>query len=73
MPDFAERLGEINAPTLIVIGEEDMPDMQAISKRVESEIAGARRVTIPETAHVPSLERPREFDDLVLPFLREAV
>jgi 3-oxoadipate enol-lactonase len=72
-PDFAERLGEINVPTLIVIGEEDLPDMHAISKRVESEIPGARRVTIPDTAHVPSLERPREFDELVFPFLKETV
>ncbi len=73
VPDLAERLGEINAPTLIVVGEEDVPDMHAISERLEREIPGARRVTIAETAHVPSLERPREFDELVLPFLRETV
>jgi pimeloyl-ACP methyl ester carboxylesterase len=71
-PDFAERLGEISAPTLIVVGDEDVPDMHAICERVESAIPGARRVKIPDTAHVPSLERPQEFDELVLPFLREA-
>jgi hypothetical protein len=27
---------------------------------------------ISNTAHVPSMERPLEFDDLVLPFLRES-
>jgi pimeloyl-ACP methyl ester carboxylesterase len=70
--DLAQRLGEIRAPTLILIGEEDQPDMHAIAERLEREIPGARRATIAGTAHVPSMERPREFDELVLPFLREA-
>ena len=72
VPDLAERLGEVAAPTLIVVGEEDVPDMHAIAGRLEREISGARRATIPATAHLPSLERAREFDELVLPFLREA-
>jgi 3-oxoadipate enol-lactonase len=69
--DLAQRLGEIRAPTLVLVGEEDQPDMHAITERLEREIPGARRATIPATAHVPSMERPREFDELVLPFLRE--
>jgi pimeloyl-ACP methyl ester carboxylesterase len=69
--DLAERAGEVRAPTLLVVGEEDQPDMHAIAERLEREIAGARRATIPGTAHVPSMERPQEFDELVLPFLRE--
>jgi 3-oxoadipate enol-lactonase len=70
--DLAQRVVEIRAPTLIVVGEEDQPDMHRIAERLEREIPGARRATIPATAHVPSMERPREFDELVLPFLQEA-
>jgi 3-oxoadipate enol-lactonase len=70
--ELGERLGEIVAPTLVLVGDEDQPDMQAIAKRLAREIQGARLATIPETAHVPSMERPREFDELVLPFLQEA-
>jgi 3-oxoadipate enol-lactonase len=70
--DLAQRLGEIRAPTLVIVGDEDQPDMHAIAQRLEREIPSARRATIPATAHVPSLERPREFDELVLPFVREA-
>jgi 3-oxoadipate enol-lactonase len=70
--DLAERLGEIVAPTLVLVGDEDQPDMQAIAERLAGEIQGARLATIPETAHVPSVERPREFDELVLSFLEEA-
>jgi 3-oxoadipate enol-lactonase len=70
--DLAQRLGEIRVPTLVLVGEEDQPDMHRIAERLAREIPGARRATIAGTAHVPSMERPREFDELVLPFLREA-
>jgi pimeloyl-ACP methyl ester carboxylesterase len=71
VPDLAQRLGEVGVPTLVLVGEEDQPDMQAIAERLGREIPGARLATIPATAHVPSMERPREFDELVLPFLAE--
>jgi 3-oxoadipate enol-lactonase len=72
VPDLAERLGEIAVPTLVLVGEEDLPDMHAIAERLGREIPGARRATIAATAHVPSMERPGEFDELVLGFLEEA-
>jgi 3-oxoadipate enol-lactonase len=71
VPDLVDRLGEIRAPTLVVVGEEDQPFMHAIADRLVRGIPGARRATIPNTAHVPSIERPREFDELVLGFLEE--
>jgi 3-oxoadipate enol-lactonase len=67
--DVAERLGEIQAPTLVLVGKEDVPDIQAIADRLAREIPGAKRATIPDTAHAPSMERPEEFDELVLGFL----
>jgi 3-oxoadipate enol-lactonase len=70
--DLAERLAEITAPTLVLVGERDQPDIHAISDRLVREIPGARRATIANAAHVPSMERPREFDELVLGFLEEA-
>ena len=69
--DLAQKLGEVGAPTLVLVGDEDQPDMHAIAERLAREIPGARLERIEATAHVPSLERPREFDELVLPFLRE--
>jgi 3-oxoadipate enol-lactonase len=72
VPDLAERLGEIRAPTLVVVGDEDVLDMHAIADRLAREVPGAGRATIAGAAHVPSLERPQEFDALVLPFLEEA-
>jgi 3-oxoadipate enol-lactonase len=68
--DLAERLSEVAAPTLVLVGEEDLPDIHEIADRLEREIPNAQRASIADTAHVPSLERPREFDQLVLPFLQ---
>jgi 3-oxoadipate enol-lactonase len=70
--NVAARLGEIEVPTLVLIGEADQPDLHAIAERLAREIPGARLETIANTAHVPSMERPEEFDGLVLGFL-EAV
>jgi len=67
--DWGERVGEITVPTLILVGELDRPEMLEIAKHLETEIPNARRETIAGTAHVPSMERPDEFDRLVLEFL----
>ena len=67
--NWGERLGEISVPTLILVGELDRPEMQEIAERLEAEIPDARRETIAGTAHVPNMERPEEFDRLVLDFL----
>jgi 3-oxoadipate enol-lactonase len=70
--DVTQRLGGIAAPTLVLVGEEDQPDIRAIAERLAREIADARLETIADTAHVPSMERPEEFDRLVLGFLETA-
>jgi pimeloyl-ACP methyl ester carboxylesterase len=67
--DYEQRLGDIAVPTLILVGELDRPEMQEIAGRLQAEIPNARRATIAGAAHVPSMERPDEFDRLVLEFL----
>jgi len=69
LEDWGERLGEISVPTLVVVGDLDRPEMLQIADKLESEIPGARRETIHGAAHVPSMERPEEFDRIVLEFL----
>lgn len=67
--DLPQKLGETQPPTLVLVGEEDVPDMHAIAERLAREIPGARFERIANTAHVPSMERPEDFDRLVLGFL----
>ena len=66
-PDGSPR--EIRAPTLVVVGDQDQPQILAAAERYVTEIPGAERVVIAGAAHVPNLERPDEFDDVVLRFL----
>ncbi len=73
IPDVSKRLGEIDVPTLVLVGEEDVDDIQRIGNVLAERIPGARHASIPDTAHVPSLERPAQFDALVLDFLADAI
>lgn len=68
-PPAAGRLGEIGVPTLVIAGAEDQPHVLASANLLETSIPGARKVVMPDTAHVPSMERPQEFNRLVLDFL----
>jgi pimeloyl-ACP methyl ester carboxylesterase len=67
--DWGDRIAEISVPTLILVGELDRLEMRQIAERLEAEIPNSRRETIAGTAHVPNMERPEEFDRLVLDFL----
>jgi pimeloyl-ACP methyl ester carboxylesterase len=69
LEDWGDRLAEISVPTLILVGELDRPEMREIAERLEREIPNSRRKTIADTAHVPNMEQPEEFDRLVLEFL----
>jgi 3-oxoadipate enol-lactonase len=69
VPDVGTRYVEIRVPTLVLVGSEDVSDMHEIANRLASGIPDARKAVIAGTAHVPSLERPEEFDQLVLAFL----
>lgn len=65
------KLGQIKAPTLIVWGSDDALTPPALGERLGREIPGARLVMIPQCGHLPPLERPAEFMQAVLPFLRQ--
>ena len=57
-PPASARLDDVRVPTLVVTGDEDVEDIHAIADRLAREIPGAERATIPDAAHLPSLERP---------------
>lgn len=68
-PLAAERLGDIKAPTLLIEGDEDLQSMHDIAKQLEQGIANLKRVDMAGTAHLPPMEKPQEFNRLVLDFL----
>jgi 3-oxoadipate enol-lactonase len=68
-PPESDRLGEVDVPTLVLTGDEDVGDIHSIADRLATGIPGAERATIAGAAHLPNLERPEEFDRIVLDFL----
>jgi 3-oxoadipate enol-lactonase len=68
-PPASARLGEIRVPTLVVTGDEDVRDIHEIADKLAAEIPGAERAHIAGSGHLPSLERPDDFDRVVLAFL----
>ena len=71
-PPAAERLSEIRAPALVVVGDADQPYVLAAADLLTSEIPNARKVVMADTAHLPNMERPEEFNRIVLDFLEDA-
>ena len=67
-----DRLAEIRCPTLVLVGEHDVPDMHAIASRIAGSIEGAKLETIPEAAHLPSFERPEQCNAILLAFLTDS-
>jgi len=67
-----DRLAEIRCPTLVLVGEHDVPDMHAIASRIAGSIEGAKLETLPGSAHLPSFERPDEFNAILLAFLADS-
>jgi len=68
-PPAYGRLSEIQVPTLILLGAEDDPPLFQHADALERGIVGARRVTIAGTHHMPNMEKPEEFNAIVLEFL----
>jgi len=66
------NLGEIAVPTLITVGEFDIPDVHAHCGAIEAGIPGARRVVVSGAGHLVHMEQPEAWNKLVLGFLEEA-
>lgn len=67
-PGILERLA---APVLVVAGARDKPDFRDGADVLASALPRARRETISEAGHLPPLETPDAFCELVVTFLRE--
>jgi 3-oxoadipate enol-lactonase len=70
-PALAERLGEVRVRTLVITGEDDIPDFQVVGNLLGEKLPDARRVIIPGSGHMVNLESPRDFNAALLKFWHE--
>jgi len=68
-PPAVDRLHEIDRPVLVIVGDEDAPDMLRMADLVVERARQARKVVLENSAHMIPLERPREFQTLLEGFL----
>lgn len=71
-PPAYPRVGEIQAPTLVLIGSIDNADIQRIVSYLVARIRGAQKVEFEGAGHLPNIERSDEFNHAVLAFLSQA-
>ena len=64
------RLHEIRVPTLLLVGDADIPDVHAHAGALEAGIPRARRVVVNNVGHLMYLEKPEEFSRTVIGFLK---
>ena len=67
--DVRARLGEIEAPTLVLCGELDEETPLAYSEALRDGIAGAELAIVPGVGHVSNLEAPEAVNALLTAFL----
>lgn len=68
-PPAMQRLGEVRAPTLVIVGSEDAQVVLEGCRATAAGITGAELVELEGTAHLPSLEVPERFNAALGSFL----
>lgn len=70
-PPAATRLTEISVPTLIVVGDREMPALAEKGEYVARTIPGARLAVVPGAGHFVNIEQPEAYTRILLEWLAE--
>ena len=69
-PSVESELSLITAPTLVIVGDEDVATVPAKSERIRDGIVGAKLVRIPRAGHSSTIEEPAAVNAAIDAFLR---
>jgi 3-oxoadipate enol-lactonase len=69
--NYLEHLGNIDIPTLIIVGEDDPGTPVAFSQTIHDHIVGSKLQIIPAARHLCNIEKPDIFNKVLLDFLRD--
>jgi pimeloyl-ACP methyl ester carboxylesterase len=68
-PSDLPRMPQLTIPTLILTGDHDIADVQAMAGAAQVLIPGSRRVVVGDAGHLMQLEHPREVAELIARFV----
>ncbi len=71
-PSAITRLADVRVPTLVIVGDRDMPSIKQSAQLVAKEVNGAILKVIPGADHALPLGWADEFNAAVLSFLSTA-
>jgi 3-oxoadipate enol-lactonase len=70
-PDAIDRLHEIKAPTLVVVGERDIADFRLVADVLAENLPRARKLVLSDCGHLPPIEQPDALNEALIAFLRQ--
>ncbi|QFZ18244.1 alpha/beta fold hydrolase [Saccharothrix syringae] len=70
-PDYRDSLARVAVPTLVVVGEEDEYTPVDVARRLHGVVPGSTLAVVRGAGHLPNLERPEEFNEVLARFLAE--
>ena len=68
-PPAIGRLEDVLAPTLLIVGSRDAPEIHRVAELLTAGIPGLRREVFEGSGHMINMERPDQFNRVVLDFL----
>jgi pimeloyl-ACP methyl ester carboxylesterase len=66
-----DQLDKIEIPMLIIVGDEDVPEIVSAAHFLAALCPKARLEQLAGAAHLPNLERPRDFDAILTDWLHK--
>ncbi|HDZ89699.1 MAG: 3-oxoadipate enol-lactonase [Deltaproteobacteria bacterium] len=67
--DYLDRLSQIKAPTLVMVGEDDPGTPVEASRAMHDRIPDSRLVILPSAAHLSNIEQREAFNSALMEFL----
>jgi pimeloyl-ACP methyl ester carboxylesterase len=68
-PPTNDQLDRIAAPTLVIVGEHDTPDLQEAARYLAGRLSDRPAVVLEDTAHLPSMDQPMALKTVLEGFL----
>lgn len=70
-PSSYERLEEIQLPVLIISADKDSETILKIGEYINEKIECSEKVMMKDCGHFPNVEKPEEFNQMMLDFLKD--
>lgn len=68
-PPAVDRLADLKCPVLLVVGADDLSAIHDKVAYIMENAPDAQQVTIADAAHLPNMEHPQQFNQIVLDFM----